>query len=61
MKKSTRKIVEDFGRRYTIFDKSTSPGVHPRMDRIDQGSETCTLSEAAAGLKESDVWYFWWD
>ncbi len=29
-------------------------------DRIDQG-ETYTLSELAAGLEESDVWYFWWD
>lgn len=30
-------------------------------DRIDQGTATYTLSELAAGLEESDVWYFWWD
>ena len=30
-------------------------------DRIDQGTETYTLSELASGLEESDVWYFWWD
>lgn len=30
-------------------------------DRIYQGTETYTLSELAAGLEESDVWYFWWD
>lgn len=30
-------------------------------DRIDQGTRTYKVSELAAGLKESDVWYFWWD
>ena len=30
-------------------------------DRVNQGTETYTLSELAAGLEESDVWYFWWD
>lgn len=31
------------------------------VDRVDQSTRTCTLSELAAGLKDSDVWYFWWD
>ncbi|WP_289301915.1 DUF4253 domain-containing protein [Sporofaciens musculi] len=30
-------------------------------DRIDQGTRTCKVSELAAGLEESNVWYFWWD
>lgn len=30
-------------------------------DRIDQGTLTYKVSELAAGLEESDVWYFWWD
>lgn len=30
-------------------------------DRVDQGTRTYTISELAAGLAESDVWYFWWD
>lgn len=30
-------------------------------DRIDQGTRTCKISELAAGLEKSDVWYFWWD
>lgn len=30
-------------------------------DRIEQGTRTYKLSELAAGLKESTVWYFWWD
>lgn len=30
-------------------------------DRVDQGTRTYTLSELAAGLAESEVWYFWWD
>lgn len=30
-------------------------------DRIDQGTLTYKVSELAAGLAESDVWYFWWD
>lgn len=30
-------------------------------DRIDQGTCTYTVSELAAGLAQSDVWYFWWD
>ena len=30
-------------------------------DRIDQGTRTYKVSELAAGLKESTVWYFWWD
>ncbi len=30
-------------------------------DRIDQGTRTYKVSELAAGLAESDVWYFWWD
>lgn len=30
-------------------------------DRVDQGTATGTISEVAAGLPESDVWYFWWD
>ena len=30
-------------------------------DRVDQGTSTCKISELAAGLAESDVWYFWWD
>lgn len=31
------------------------------VDRVDQGTRTCKLSELAAGLEGSDVWYFWWD
>lgn len=31
------------------------------VDRVDQGTRTYKLSELAAGLKDSDVWYFWWD
>lgn len=31
------------------------------VDRVDQSTSTCTLSELAAGLKDSDIWYFWWD
>lgn len=30
-------------------------------DRVDQGTNTYKLSELAAGLEKSDVWYFWWD
>ncbi len=30
-------------------------------DRIDQGTRTYKLSELAAGLENSTVWYFWWD
>lgn len=30
-------------------------------DRVDQGTRTYKLSELAAGLAGSDVWYFWWD
>ncbi len=30
-------------------------------DRVDQGTETGLLSELAAGLEHSTVWYFWWD
>ena len=30
-------------------------------DRVDQGTRTYTLSELAAGLENSEVWYFWWD
>ena len=30
-------------------------------DRVDQGTETGTISEVAAGLPDSSVWYFWWD
>lgn len=31
------------------------------VDRVDQGTRTCHISELAAGLANSDVWYFWWD
>lgn len=30
-------------------------------DRVDQGTRTYHISELAAGLVESSVWYFWWD
>jgi hypothetical protein len=30
-------------------------------DRVDQGTGTGKISELAAGLENSDVWYFWWD
>ncbi|MCI9059809.1 MAG: DUF4253 domain-containing protein [Lachnospiraceae bacterium] len=30
-------------------------------DRVDQGTSSGKLSELAAGLKGSTVWYFWWD
>ncbi len=30
-------------------------------DRIDQGTRTYKVSELAAGLAESRIWYFWWD
>lgn len=31
------------------------------VNRVDQGTRTYKLSELAAGLEGSDVWYFWWD
>lgn len=31
------------------------------VDRVDQGTRTYQISELAAGLAESDIWYFWWD
>ena len=31
------------------------------MDRVEQGTRTYRISELAAGLRESTVWYFWWD
>lgn len=31
------------------------------VDRVEQGTRTYKISELAVGLKESDVWYFWWD
>lgn len=30
-------------------------------DRVDQGTRTYHISELAAGLEGSEVWYFWWD
>lgn len=30
-------------------------------DRVDQGTRTYKISELAAGLEQSSVWYFWWD
>lgn len=30
-------------------------------DRVTQGTRTYMISELAAGLKDSTVWYFWWD
>ncbi len=30
-------------------------------DRVFQGTETCTISEVAASLSESKIWFFWWD
>ena len=30
-------------------------------DRVDQGTESGTLSEVAECLKVSKIWYFWWD
>lgn len=30
-------------------------------DRVDQGTRTGTLSEVAACIAVSDVWFFWWD
>lgn len=30
-------------------------------DRVDQGTRSGKLSELAAGLADSTVWYFWWD
>lgn len=30
-------------------------------DRVDQGTRTGTISEVAASLEVSNVWYFWWD
>lgn len=30
-------------------------------DRVQQGTQTYKLSELAAGLEGSKVWYFWWD
>lgn len=31
------------------------------IDRVDQGTRTGQISELAAGLADSTVWYFWWD
>lgn len=30
-------------------------------DRVDQGTETYTLSEVAASIAVSSGWFFWWD
>ncbi len=30
-------------------------------DRVEQATRTYRISELAAGLKGSKVWYFWWD
>ena len=30
-------------------------------DRVDQGTATGTLSEVAACIAVSDIWFFWWD
>lgn len=30
-------------------------------DRVDQGTETNTLSEVVECLKVSKIWFFWWD
>lgn len=30
-------------------------------DRVDQGTETYTLSEVAASITVSSGWFFWWD
>ncbi len=30
-------------------------------DRVDQGTRTYKISELAAGLEKSEIWYFWWD
>lgn len=30
-------------------------------DRVDQGTRTGTISEVAASLEVSKIWYFWWD
>lgn len=30
-------------------------------DRVDQCTETGTLSEVAASISVSDLWFFWWD
>ncbi len=30
-------------------------------DRVEQGTRTYKISELAAGLAGSTVWYFWWD
>lgn len=30
-------------------------------DRVDQGTQTGTLSEVAASVAVSKIWFFWWD
>ena len=30
-------------------------------DVIDQGAEDATVGALADGLRQSTVWYFWWD
>ncbi|MBO4457290.1 MAG: DUF4253 domain-containing protein [Butyrivibrio sp.] len=30
-------------------------------DRVDQGTRTYTISEVAASLAVSKIWFFWWD
>lgn len=30
-------------------------------DRVEQSTRTYKISELAAGLEHSEVWYFWWD
>lgn len=30
-------------------------------DRVDQGTRTGTISEVAASVAVSDIWFFWWD
>ena len=30
-------------------------------DVVDQGPEDATVGSLADGLRQSKVWYFWWD
>lgn len=30
-------------------------------DRVFQCTDTCTLTEVAASIAASEIWYFWWD
>ena len=47
----------------TEKDAMQAAGEHYAFDpdRVDQCTKTGTLSELAACITASEIWYFWWD